>query len=213
MIINGDEDMKKLSLVLIFCLLLTVGNAQAESLFSLNASQTSNYIEPKPLFGSVRARGVGDLVTIIVNEAPTISDKGTYQTGKKSSLMENIASTVNNVFDLSVKEGFDGMNGSIDVSGSTTVARQMGFKDNIAVQVVQVLPNGNLLVQGKKTLVQANERMDFMVSGIVDPRWINQYGQVNSKNVANLQFASSGAGTVSRGQNEGFFTRFFRYIF
>jgi len=213
MIINGDEDMKKLSLVLIFCLFFTVGNAQAESLFSLNASQTSNYIEPKPLFGSVRARGVGDLVTIVVNEAPTISDKGTYQTGKKSSLMENIASTVNNVFDLSVKEGFDGMNGSIDVSGSTTMARQMGFKDNIAVQVVQVLPNGNLLVQGKKTLVQANERMDFMVSGIVDPRWINQYGQVNSKNVANLQFASSGAGTVSRGQNEGFFTRFFRYIF
>ena len=75
------------------------------------------------------------------------------------------------------------------------------------------MPNGNLLVQGKKTLVNANERVDLLVSGIVDPRWIDQQGEISSNQVANLQFAMSGAGTVSRGQNEGILYRFMRYIF
>lgn len=203
--------MRKLSLILIMCLMLT-GTVYAESLFSLNASQQGNYVEPKPLFGSVRARGVGDLVTILISETPTITDKASYQTEKNSNLMENIAQTVNRIFETDLKSA-SGMTGSIDVKGGTNTQRQLGFKDSVAVQVVQVMPNGNLLVQGKKTLVSQNERIDLLVSGMVDPRWINQAGQINSKNVANLQYAATGAGTVSRGQNEGFFTRFFRMIF
>ncbi|GBF23292.1 flagellar L-ring protein precursor FlgH [Candidatus Gastranaerophilus sp. (ex Termes propinquus)] len=206
--------MRKLSLVLIICALVcTAQSAQAESLFSLNATQMGTYIEPKPLYGSIRAKGVGDLLTIIISEAPTLADKGVYQTEKKSSLAENIIKTVNNVFETNLKTGMDGLDGKVDVKGTTTVQRQMQLKDSVAVQVVQVMPNGNLLVQGKKTLVNANERMDMLVSGMVDPRWINQAGEINSRNVANLQFAASGTGTVSRGQHEGIFTRFFRMIF
>ena len=68
-------------------------------------------------------------------------------------------------------------------------------------------------VQGKKTLVNGNERMDLIVTGLVDPRWIDANGRVFSYNVANLQFAMNGAGTVSRGQNEGILDRTIRTIF
>ncbi|HPT41905.1 MAG TPA: flagellar basal body L-ring protein FlgH, partial [Candidatus Gastranaerophilaceae bacterium] len=91
--------------------------------------------------------------------------------------------------------------------------RNMSFGDMIAVQVVQQMPNGNLVVQGKKTIVNGNERMDLLVSGVVDPRWINAAGQVYSKNVANLQFASSGRGSISRSGNEGIINRVIRYLF
>ena len=75
------------------------------------------------------------------------------------------------------------------------------------------MPNGNLSVQGKKTLVNGNERMDLIVTGLIDPRWIDTNGNIYSYNVANLQFALSGRGTISRSQNEGIFNRFIKYLF
>ena len=175
---------RKLAVTLCFIALIT-GATNAESLFSLNATQSS-FIEPRPLYSSVRARNVGDLVTIVI---------------------------INTIFKTNLKGALNGTSGTISVSGSTNTQRSLGIQDKVAVQVIQLLPNGNLLVQGKKSLVNANERVDLLVSGIIDPRWIDQQGEISSNQVANLQFAMSGSGTVSRGQNEGVLYRFMRYIF
>ena len=93
------------------------------------------------------------------------------------------------------------------------MGRSLTLTDTVVAQVVQVLPNGNLLVQGKKSLVNQNERLDLIISGIVDPKWINQSGEILSSQVANLQFAMNGVGTVSRGENEGILDRAVRTIF
>ena len=91
--------MKKLIILsIIFCSM----GAHAESLFSLNASQSAT-IEPKALFSSVRARGVGDLVSILIDEAPAMSDTGTYSTQKQSSLAENLTHAFNTIFKTSLK--------------------------------------------------------------------------------------------------------------
>lgn len=202
---------KKLAVTLCFVCIAGI-SANAESLFSLNATQSS-FIEPRPLYSSVRARNVGDLVTIVIDEVPTLTDSGVYETEKTSSILENLTGALNTIFKTNLKGALNGTNGTISVSGSTNTQRSLGIQDKVAVQVIQLLPNGNLLVQGKKTLVNANERVDLLVSGIVDPRWIDQQGEISSNQVANLQFAMSGAGTVSRGQNEGILYRFMRYIF
>jgi len=202
--------MKKILFLLIISGFISVANA--ESLFSLNASQSA-LIEPKPLFSSVRARGVGDLVSIILDEAPRMTDSGTYSTEKTSSLAENFSKAINTIFKTKLKGALNGTNGNLSVDGSTQVTRNLQLSDTVVAQVVQVLPNGNLLVQGKKSLVNQNERVDLIISGIVDPKWINQSGEINSSHVANLQFAMNGAGTVSRGQNEGILDRAIRTVF
>ncbi len=198
--------------VILLMIFLSVLSANAESLFSLNASQNA-VIEPRPLFSSVRARGVGDLVSIVIDEAPTMSDEGTYSTQKSSSLAENFTTAINTIFKTSLKGALDGTNGSLDVTGGTQLTRTLTLTDVVVAQVVQVLPNGNLLVQGKKSLVNQNERVDLILSGIVDPKWINQSGEIQSSKIANLQFAMNGSGTVSRGQNEGVLDKAIRTIF
>lgn len=198
--------------VLLSLILISTLSAGAESLFSLNASQSA-MIEPKPLFSSVRARGIGDLVSIVMAEAPQLSDVGTLSTTKQSSLAENFTKAINTIFKTKLKGALDGTRGDLSVSGSTNVQRTISVNDTVVAQVVQVLPNGNLLVQGKKSLVSQNERVDLIISGIVDPKWINQSGEISSTHVANLQFAMSGTGTVSRGQNEGIINRTIRSIF
>ena len=201
--------MKKLMVSLI---ILSTMSVYAESLFSLNASQNA-VIEPRALYSSVRARGVGDLVSIVIDEAPNMVDTGAYNTQKSSSLAENFTNAINIIFKTKLKGALNGTDGSLDVQGQTQLSRSLTLSDIVVAQVVQVLPNGNLLVQGKKSLVNQNERLDLIISGIVDPKWINQSGEIYSSQVANLQFAMNGAGTVSRGQNEGILNRTIRTIF
>ena len=139
---------KKLAIALCFVCIAGI-SANAESLFSLNATQSS-FIEPRPLYSSVRARNVGDLVTIVIDEVPTLTDSGVYETEKTSSILENLTGALNTIFKTNLKGALNGTNGTISVSGSTNTQRSLGIQDKVAVQVIQLLPNGNLLVQGKK---------------------------------------------------------------
>ena len=188
--------------------------AQAESLFVLGASQSFYAAEPKSLYGSVRARSVGDLVTIILSEKVTFSDSLNYAAERSSNTVDNFTTFINKLLPgVPLNNQFNNFGGSNQVDSQTSNERSLNVSDYVTVQVVQLLPNGNLLVQGKKTLLNGNERVDLLVSGVVDPRWINDTGQVSSRNVANLQFALAGKGSISRGSNEGIFNRVIRYLF
>ena len=204
---------KKLILTLIMMVaLLAVPQANAESLFTLGATQ--NYASvPRSLFGGVQAHQIGDWLSIIMSENITVSDNLTYSSEKSSITEDSFTNFIKDWFGLNFLKGSNGYGGSNEVSNSAAGGRSMSFGDKIAVQVVQQLPNGNLAVQGKKTLVNGNERMDFIITGVVDPRWLNVNGEIYSYNVSNLQFALSGRGAISRNQNEGIFNRFIKYLF
>lgn len=196
---------------LILMTMIATPAVQAESLFTLGATQ--NYQgTPRSLFGGVQARQIGDLISIIMDENISLNDNLAYSSEKSSTTVDTFTTFLNKWFGLSLK-GTDGFGGSNEVSNSAVGSRAMTLGDKIAVQVVQQLPNGNLSVQGKKTIVNGNERMDFIVTGIIDPRWLNVDGEIYSYNVSNLQFALSGRGSISRSQNEGIFNRFVKYLF
>ena len=197
------------TLVLLSITLIPAVNA--ESLFTLGASQHYQGT-PRSLFGGVQARQIGDLISIIMQENISLNDNLSYSSEKSSVTEDTFTTFLNKWFGLSLK-GTDGFGGSNEVSNSAVGSRAMKLGDKIACQVVQQLPNGNLSVQGKKTIVNGNERMDFIVTGIVDPRWLNVDGEIFSYNVSNLQFALSGRGSISRSQNEGIFNRFVKYLF
>ncbi len=200
---------KVLTIIAIF--MMTTICVNAESLFTLGATQ--NYAGvPRSLFGGVQAHQIGDLISIIMQENISVNDSLTYSSEKSSNTVDTFTTFINKWLGLSLKDA-NGFGGTNEVANSATGGRSLTFGDQIAVQVVQQLPNGNLAVQGKKTLVNGNERMDFIVTGVVDPRWLNANGEIYSYNVSNLQFALSGRGAISRNQNEGIFNRFVKYLF
>lgn len=202
---------KTLIITLIIMTMLAGHSVQAESLFTLGATQQYQGV-PRSLFGGVQARQIGDLISIIMSETVSVNDNLSYSSAKESKTVDTFTNYINKWLSLSLKDS-DGFGGTNEVSNSATGSRALAIGDRIAVQVVQQLPNGNLTVQGKKTLVNGNERMDFIVTGVVDPRWLNVDGEIYSYRVSNLQFALSGRGTISRNQNEGIFNRFIRYLF
>lgn len=188
-------------------------SVKAESLFTLGASQTYAPI-PKSLYGGVQARSVGDLISIIMDETVNITNSLGYASAKQSSTTDNFSKFFNTIIGKHwINDNLGTFGGSNDVTNTAATTNKVVFGDKIAVQVVQQMPNGNLVVQGKKTLVNGNERSDLIVTGVVDPRWITSSGQVYSKYVANLQFAMSGRGSLSRNANEGVVNRFIKYLF
>lgn len=204
------------TLIVLAAMLMAVQGVQsvkAESLFVLGTS-SSFYAEPKSLFGAVRARSVGDIVTIVLSENISFNDSLNYTSDRSSNTVDNFTNFFNKILPgTPLNNQFNNFGGSNSVDSTTSNQRSMGINDYVTVQVVQMLPNGNLMVQGKKTLVNGGERVDLLVSGVVDPRFIDQNGQVYSRNVANFQFALAGKGTVTRAGNEGIINRAVKYLF
>src|SRR5574344_832890 len=84
-------------LILTIALITGITGASAESLFTLGASQTYA-AAPKSLYGGVQARGVGDLISIIMSETSSITNNLTYSSSKTSSTVDNFSKFLNSLF-------------------------------------------------------------------------------------------------------------------
>lgn len=195
---------------------VTVNNeASAESLFRAGVSESHYPIQPRSLYGSVRAKTVGDIITIYLNEQMQSTDKSDLQVTRDSTITDRFSQLIN-IFlprGFKIPQEVNQFGGGQEVANNTQTERVVTFSDNIAAQVTQVLPNGNLVVQGKKATVNAGEKVNIIVSGIVDPRQLSTAGVIESKYVANLQVGMVGDGTVSRSNHEGIINKFVRFLF
>jgi len=207
--------MKKNKIILTF-IILTVLNSPvyAESLFRAGISQDSFPVVPRSLFSSVKAKGLGDLVTVVISESLTTSDEIKLDVNKTSDTTDNFRGLLNSILPgKPVPSTLDNFGGTFTSGNSANSERKRVFNDTITAQVVQVLPNGNLVIQGKKTAINAGEKVDLILSGVVDPRLLSTTGSINSTQVANLQLAVTGRGTISRSDSEGTVNKVIRYLF
>lgn len=202
---------------LIIALILTAALSQsvnAESLFKTGISQSDYAVNPRSLYSAVSARAVGDLITILIDEQVTSSDELSFATNKESSTTDNFSTLLNKILPGKPINGeLDSYGGSNEISNAAKVSRKMSIQNTITAQVMQVLPNGTFVVQGKKTAINSGETVNIIISGIVDPRFVNKLGQINSSKIANFQMAISGKGAVSRSNQDGPVNKFIRYLF
>jgi len=206
------------NLIVMIALTLIIGGAsQAESLFSTGISENQAYgsIQPRSLYNYGRARSVGDIVTIEIDETITSNDEMKYKLTRNSELQDKFSPLINKALPEKwrIPEELNGFGGGQSVDNTIKRGRSVTYKNTVTAQVTQVLPNGNLLVQGKKATLNNGEKVNLIISGIVDPRWIGREGSVSSSKVANLQIAIVGDGTVSRSDNEGLVNKFVRFLF
>lgn len=186
----------------------------AESLFKAGISQNVYSAQPKPLFSTVKAKNIGDIVTITINEDVDISDDINFTNTESSTITDNFRAFWNKIIPGTlIPDGLNNFGGGTDVNKRAISTRRMTLRNTITAQVVQILPNRNLLVQGKKVSINAKERVEVVISGIIDPRLIDSFGSIDSNLVANLQVAVVGKGSVSRSSSEGPINKYVRYLY
>ncbi len=163
---------------------------------------------PLSLFEMKRARNVGDILTIQINEKTSATKKGNSAAARKTS----------NDFSVDTLQGLPGKSflgaslgakGEHKFEGKGESNSSDTFTGTITVTVIEVLPNGNLLVSGEKQLGinQGTEYIRF--SGVVDPATIGFGNTVSSTQVADARIEYRGNGYVDEAQIMGWLARFF----
>ncbi|MDD5404652.1 MAG: flagellar basal body L-ring protein FlgH [Sulfuricella sp.] len=161
----------------------------------------------RPLFEDRRARNVGDTLIIVINEVVAASKKSSSSASRTGGISESVpilgGLSAANILatPLSAKS-------SNTFAGKGDSASNNAFTGTIAVTVIEVLPNGNLLVSGEKQIGinQGNEFVRF--SGVVNP--INISGNtVSSTQVADARMEYKGTGYIDEAQTMGWLARFF----
>ncbi len=208
--------------VIITLLLSTLGAsghlAYGESLFRAGISyKTAGSFIPRSLLTIPKPRSIGDMVTINIVQSAKINVSDTTMIMKTRQLTENSTNIISSVFKklTGFKDLLPSVNGVNNQDDNTLMAQSSktySYTDNIACQVVQVLPNGTLIVQGKKTVFANKEEQDLYVSGIINPFFLDETNTVTSDKVGNLQMHIADRGTIARQHGDGILGKYFQFF-
>lgn len=162
------------------------------------------------LFEDNKARRVGDMITIVLNEKTQASKNSNLATSKNSDIdlqppvVFGGPVTVNGTEVLSAS-----VDHSRDFDGEGQSSQGNSLTGNISVTIAQVLPNGNLLVRGEKLLSLTEGEEFIRITGIVRPTDVQFDNTVPSTKIANAQISYGGAGAVADASEMGWMSRFF----
>ena len=165
------------------------------------------------LFGDVRARHVGDTLTVMLTEQTTASKNANTAFAKSSDFDSGlplfggnpVTRNSNNILNNSweTEQNFDG-------SGSSSQSNSLS--GDITVTVHEVYPNGNMLVRGEKW-IELNRGKEYVrVSGIVRSYDVTTANTVASSQLADARISYSGKGELADANRPGTLTRIFNKL-
>jgi flagellar L-ring protein precursor FlgH len=164
----------------------------------------------RPLFEDHRARTLGDVITININEKLNAS-KTASSTAARAGSMDFVVPDAQ-IGGRGIKGGNLSATSKNDFEGKGDSAANNVFTGAITVTVVDVLPNGNLVVAGEKQ-IGINQGSEFVrLSGVVDPRYILAGNVVSSTQVADARLEYRGAGYINEAQTIGWLSRVFMSV-
>ena len=155
----------------------------------------------RAFFRDQRAARVGDLLTITVN----ITDKANLsnqtqrsRSSKEDSGISDFAGSQTVTQQLKIFPGkILSTDSTSSADGKGSVNRQESLTTNVAAVVTQVLPNGNLVVEGKQEIRVNFEIRELIVAGIVRPEDIQSDNTIDSTKIAQARIAYGGRGQIT----------------
>ena len=162
----------------------------------------------RPLFEDRRARNVGDTITINLVERNTAQKSANANATRNGNMTAGIGPIS--------RLPLSGLNGleleaeaESDFNGKGAAAANNVFNGTITVTVIDVYPNGNLLVSGEKMVAinQGNEFIRF--SGVINPNNVTAANTVQSTQVADARIEYRGSGFIDESNTMGWLQRFF----
>jgi len=156
-----------------------------------------------------KARSRGDTVTVVITETASASKEATTGTSRKTELaagIPNLLGLETKMTGISKWMDLDKLlsantSSKFDGSGSTT--RKENLNATITAQVVDVLANGNLLIEGRRNVMVNNEDQIIVLEGVVRPKDISADNIVSSAHIADARITYSGKGIISDRQRPG----------
>ncbi|SFW14678.1 flagellar L-ring protein precursor FlgH [Nitrosovibrio sp. Nv17] len=163
----------------------------------------------RPLFEDRRARQVGDILVVVLNERTNASKRSNSSANRNGSVNVGIPPIV---FGVPItKEVEMGASSGNTFAGKGEAASANNFTGTITVTVIEVLPNDNLVVSGEKQLAMTQGSEYIRLSGVVRPETIVN-NMVSSIQVADAKIEYKANGYIDEAQTMGWLSRFFMSV-
>jgi flagellar L-ring protein precursor FlgH len=164
------------------------------------------------LFADTRAVEVGDILSVVLLESTSAAKSADTDFSKDQGISVGSPTLFGQPFGFGQSDRYDfsqSVESGVEFSGQGSSNQSNRLTGAIAVQVSQILPNGNLVVQGEKW-IKLNQGNEFIqLRGIVRPEDISSGNQVPSTLVADARISYGGEGAIESSNQPGWFTRFF----
>ncbi|WP_199608992.1 flagellar basal body L-ring protein FlgH [Flocculibacter collagenilyticus] len=162
------------------------------------------------LYSDRKAHRVGDIITVVLEESTQASKTAKTENKKTTSASldpivgfggQNVAFKGD-----AIQLGLDSDN---SFKGDAKSNQSNSLSGNISVNILQVLPNGNLVIRGEKWLTLNTGEEFIRVTGLIRPQDITADNTIESTRVANARIEYSGKGDIANAQTPGWLARFF----
>ena len=196
---------------------LVVGAGSVQALFAA----APEWRLATSLYADVKARAIGDIVTIIIEESSAVNREAKQESAKSTSgsgsanFQNPTVSTATEVINgkyqkLSVPDF--GWQLKHDFSGGWQLSSKEDFTSTMSARVLDVLPNGNLLLEGKRTVKLQQENVQVTLTGLVRPKDISSDNTVSSSRLADASIRYDTQGPMVRDQQRGLFTKMVNWL-
>lgn len=156
----------------------------------------------RSFFKDQRAKGVGDILTVQVSITDSAEFENETSRSRSSSEDLGAAGAIGNAVTTILPVGSTA-DAAVDVNssgshrGTGTVERSEELTTNIAAVVTQVLPNGNLVIEGRQEVRVNFEVRELIVAGVVRPEDIASNNTIESSKIAEARIAYGGRGQIT----------------
>ena len=157
----------------------------------------------------LKARRRGDIITIVISETASASKQANTGTSRDSSMSAGIPNLLGLEKSGLLKSNFTDLAKILNAStsssfkGAGSTSRQENLNATITARVIDVMANGNLLIEGRRNIKVNEEDQIIVLEGTVRSRDIAQDNTVNSIYVADARISYSGRGIISDRQSPG----------
>lgn len=196
----------KIQLKFIFSIFLFViissGNISAKSLW---LKKTNN---ERGMFSDKVAANIGDILTVIISEKTTLSNKLNTTTKKKGTIVNAVMqflfpSTVSAFGTHGGSLPGTNLSGANDYSGDGSIKNESTLDARASVEVIDVKPNGNLIIEGVRLVSFSDEREFSVLRGVVRPYDISTDNTIDSNRIADAEIEYFKEGSLTAAQRKG----------
>lgn len=195
----------KHSAIILTILATCISPALCESLWQKRSHESAF------LFLDSKARRIGDLLTVVVSQDTNVASRETRGLGKESEAAAGFS------LEGEAGGGFSSQasNAALDIGnsskrnfdGNSTFRSNQEFTDRMTVTVMDILPNGNMVISGRRRLRVAGDEQTLVLTGVIRAIDVAPDNSVSSRNISELNLLYEAAGPAQSFTRQGWLGR------
>ncbi|WP_298266749.1 flagellar basal body L-ring protein FlgH [Geobacter sp.] len=168
----------------------------------------------------LKARKKGDILTVVIVENASASKEATTDTERKANVSASVpyllglekSATLFQQLTRADPNNLVGASTASKYQGSGATTRKENLTATMSAKIVDVLPNGNFMIEGRRNVKVNNEDQIIILEGTVRPRDISSDNTVSSALIADARITYAGKGVISDRQRPGWLMNILDYI-